>query len=640
MPIFRKGGSSAYEDDHHEYMQKLEEARKARRPFERDWWLNLSFLSGVPNARWDYENGRIYAPETEDPEPELRINALFSVARIERAKLMKNPPMPEALPVSSDDKDVATARQLNAYYAHLLDRWKFRRKMRDAMTWLIPTGNVFFKWHWPDEEGNSLSIVSPFELYPAPLTKSWPPRWVIHAQFLDVEEAKEMYGSLNHDGDGKGANLDSILQTTNSSLNRMEARILGGFGDERRPVEGVIVYEYWKPPTPRDPKGHYCAFTDAGVITKRDFPYAHRRLPFTHMGHVPRAGTIWHDAVLSIIRPINEEIDRVESQIIYNRNLANGKYYIPPGLELSEDPNADAGQIIYGSGDPTLKPEVLTVQPFPDWVGNESERYKTLMSDIAGQHEVSQAGVPGRVDSAQGIQLLQETEDSVLKEVHESRDDAISEGFYMAAALVKQFGEPRELVNVYDKNGIVETTELLTDNIDLAMRVRVQTTTGLPATIAGKWDRVLNLWQYKVVTDPNWVLEQLDLSPERTDLNPVVDDRKRAHRENELMADGEEGLPLTPDLYDNHEEHRKTHVRFMKGEEFRLLHPRKQKIFEFHLTEHDRLEEILLNRQARLNAIAQGAMQAAPEGGVPAAPDGAAPPPPPATDTGSPAPVA
>ena len=39
------------------------------------------------------------------------------------------------------------------------------------------------------------------------------------------------------------------------------------------------------------------------------------------------------------------------------------------------------------------------------------------MGVTAGQHEVSQGGVPGRVDSANGIQLLQETDDSVMREI-------------------------------------------------------------------------------------------------------------------------------------------------------------------------------------------------------------------------------
>jgi hypothetical protein len=228
-----------------------------------------------------------------------------------------------------------------------------------------------------------------------------------------------------------------------------------------------------------------------------------------------------------------------------------------------------------------------------------------------------------------------------MNDVVHSLNEAVADGFLMAAMLHRQFGEAETLITVYDKDGIVETETLMRDEIPMDLRVKAQITTGLPQTIAGKWDRVLNLVQYQII-DPQRAIELLDLSSESPSLAPYVLDKKNAYRENKQMLDGE---VFRPKLFENHEVHILEHERFCKTEEWRRMvaeDPECEDRFGFHIEEHKKLQAQIDQEMA----MREAAMQAGMSQGEPAPPGGgsgeSAPPmpqPPAPAANGSPAPV-
>lgn len=45
--------------DLQELQRRKEYARKARRPFEADWWMNLAFVSGQQYVTYDLTSNRL-----------------------------------------------------------------------------------------------------------------------------------------------------------------------------------------------------------------------------------------------------------------------------------------------------------------------------------------------------------------------------------------------------------------------------------------------------------------------------------------------------------------------------------------------------------------------------------------------------
>lgn len=615
-----------------------EKSKRARRYHEKDWLLNLAFLQGEQYVEYSPQNGRLIELAKPDGAIRTQRNAMFKIARIERAKLMRVPLTPIALPQSEDPADIMDATMLNAYFKWLIHEWQFPRVLRTAYFWVVATGNAFLKWFWDGGLGNQVAVVSPLDVYPDPYARSMREcRWMIHQQFYDVEAAKALF-------DVPGADTSTILPSSFDSISPSESAIFMSYTDGYNTLPGCVINEYWEPPSRQTPAGKHVLYTQDGVILAEDFPYEHGKMPFTHTGHVELANTKWFGSVMTQIRQMQMELNRTESQLVENRNLANGKWYIPPDLELNELPNAKPRQILQGKGNPQANPPALiTPNPLPPEVWNEPQRLVSAMEDIAGQHEVSQGGVPGRVESGQAIQLLQETEDSVVKDVITSSEEMVATGFWMAGALYKQYGDVQTMLEVYDEMGAIEIHQLKKDRVNLKNRVVTQSTTALPFSTAGKADRVMLLWQNKLIDQPT-ALKLMGLTPENPDLDPAEVDRRQARRENLEMLKttfGPDGKPslgsvIRAKLYQNHAAHREEHDLFRKGADYAAAvaaDPRIEALFDFHDNEHRQLDTQVAVEQAQKQAAVQAAL-------APPPPQGAAAPGPSAGPAGPPAPVA
>lgn len=607
--------------DHAKLLELHDLARKSRRPFEGDWYMNQAYVAGEQNVKWNAVAGRLIDRMTDEEEFFVTgHNICIKIARTEIAKVLKTQPVPVPLPISDSMDDMHAAEIVGAYFADLQDIWHFPRRLRNAMYWLSTTGNVFLKWYWADNDAQC-AVISPFDIFPDPYARTMVDcRWMIHSQFMSMEQATALFKGA------KGAKLEHLVEESSSTLHGdNEARIFSSYGDGVWTLPGVRISEYWEPPSPTNEKGAYAAYTPSGVILKGDYPYAHKRLPFTHAGGIERSTSKWHSSVIDFARPFQDELNRVETQIAENRNLANGIWFTPAEIKLSQPITGQPRQQISWEGPPDLDPQkwFVTPQGMAHWVAQEPGRIKSDAQDIVAQREVSNAGVPGRVESGQAIQLLQEIDDSVITGTIQSVEEAIAEGFLMAAFLWKQYGSSERLVRVYDKDGAVAVHTLKKDHIALNMRVRVQTTTGLPRSIAGKWDRVMLLVQNKLV-EPTQALKMLDLSTEDPDLVPGGQDRRNAYAENKIMvaaADQNRGL-VAAYPWDDHDIHLDELDKFRKTAEYKRAaeyNPAIAEYFAFHEDQHRKMRTERDMEMAEREAAVQQMLQ--PPSGEPQPPE-------------------
>lgn len=620
--------------DHMELQRRKELSRQQRRPFERDWWLNLSYLSNEQYVEFVLETGRLIDRAIAEDDEKTLYNECFKIVRTERAKILRTDPKPTALPAKDNDDDIMTARVLDAYFDKLMWDWTFPSRMRNASFWITACGNAFMHWFWNgDQEGdNVVEVVNPFEMFPDPYSRRWDQcRWVNLARFYDMETAWETWGDI------AGAHPEHLVATGSEAYSAMEQKVYSdlGMSGGGSHLEGVTANIYMQPPNPTMPLGRYIVWTNSGIVLDIEYPYAHKKLPITHMGHIERSSSKWYASIMDYLRGPQDELNRAEAQMIVNRNLSQGKWFIPPEMELSEMPNAQARQVIkIVSGPLGVTPSWDTPSTIPAWVQEEPNRIRSIMNDLAGQHEVSQGGVPGRVESGQAIQLLQETDDSVMKDTVHSIQEALERGFWMCAANFVQFGSTERLIQTYDENGGIEVRKLMKDKIDLDFRVRVQVASSLPANIAGKWDRVLNLVQYQIIA-PDEARKLLDLTVDEPSLDFTLKDRKAARRENIRMGetpvdfDEETGSfsmdppPPVPTPQQNHDVHIFEHEEYMKTEEYENLHPWQQTVFQFHVETHRQLRLQRITQEAQVQLAMQQAMAPPEEGDPNAGPPGA-----------------
>lgn len=614
--------------------ERYEEARSARRPFEADWWLNLAYISGEQALTYVPENGTLIA--REDYKDITVHNAIMPIVRTERAKIHKTGVFPKVLPSKDTDDAHSAAKISEAYLQAELRRWVFPKKFREGSFWIVACGNVFYHWYWDGKNHASVEVIPPFEVYPDPFAKSFgDERWVIRERFMSEEEAWDLYAGK------KGAELRHLRPTETPRWSPSEHRVYcEALGFSAVNLGGVTVREYYQPPTERNPKGEFIAFTESGIVYAADkYPYAHGRVPLTHAGHIERTSSKWCASIVDFLRGPQDALNRREHLIEENLNVsASGKWFLGHGLELNEDPDAQPRQILRATGAAAIagvKPEWIQPTPLPAWVVNEVDRVGAYMRDMAGQHEISQGSVPGRVESGQAIQLLQEQDDSVMKDTIHSLEEALVTGMRLTLSNAKQFGSADTFLRVYDQFGTVEVMEFKRSQIDLDAQVDVKITTSLPTTIAGRFDRVMNLVQYEIVT-PTEARRLLELASEDPDLDPDIVSRRRQHEE--ILHMIQSGEFILPEAYQNHGAEIDELKKWLNSEAALKVDPDRIDMLKAHLQVHEQLELIEAEKAGQLARVAQGepiaAVMAPPgdpaAGGAPPAepppPDGQGPP--------------
>ena len=589
-------------------------AARARLPFDKDVLLNIAFFLDNQYVEWNSESNNLRSVprrKGEQRQPRPVANKIMHFVVKQHATALKDRPQPDVLPASEDPIDISMASVAGAYLKWLgqSEVADIDGELSDAVLWALAGGEAYLKWTYdPKEKRPDIMSCSPLEIYIDPYAKRWRSvRYVIHEQYMDVKQIKEMYGV-------------EVQATSISKADLEKAALLRDMG--MAPVlQGAIVNELWVKPgvDSRWPEGLFAVWSGKDIlVAPRSFPYAHKQLPFTPIGMIPRPGSPHTTCTVKYLRSPQMELNKYHSQrIMVRQAFSNPKWWIPAEMELEAEPDDSANQILRGnSNNGTYKPELIQPTVFPEntdgtWIRQE-------MMDVAGQHEVSNGGVPGRVEAAQAIELLKSTDDDNLSELRRSIKSALARGSWMSLMLLKQYNDEEVVVQTYSREGLPEVQRFMAEKLSPGMRIRINLGTGLADSRAARIQQATELWQQGIIRDPEVMAELMDLPT--ASLNPTrMYDVKLARSENLTIAqgkgiDGTDGNAIVPHSWDNHELHIREHNNFRKTAEYDQLSTDTKTKFEFHVQTHEELWLSELHKQAVRMAVAQGAN---PEGGPP-----------------------
>lgn len=582
--------------------RRFEKAVKARRAIEIDWLLDIAFYSGKQYTEWDQKKGLQEIPRRKGREnaPRPVDNRLYSLVMDVYAAAKAHEPEVEVLPQNSDAMNVADAKVQQAFLDHLTGptqaNWPTRRDR--ALFWVALLGEGWLKWTFDDDlKRPTIQTCSPLEIYTDGAEHYVDSRWIIHARSMDPEDVYEVYGKdLPPDALGTSATHNAILREVGIDTSTPQ----------------VLVKEMWELPSRRYANGRFCVWAGGEMLDASGFPYDHKLLPFTQIGHSPIPGTARYHSGTRIARPIQMELNQYHAQKITSRQkFANFKWFIDSAQAESMGgvlPDDSEDQVLVGdSRNGALKPEILQAQIWPD--SNDGEWLESSFQNAVGLHEASMGQAPGRVDSAQGLEQLQEADRGRLAEVEGTLTLAIGRGFAMVLTLAKQFMHEEQIVPDYSSEGGPAVHHMMTSSIPDKPMVRVVAGGGLPKNRAAKRAEIIASWTAGLLgADPGKALKMLDY-PTDMNLTGVEQDEREAWAENLLML---RGIPVTAKKWQNHEVHRRVHDECRKTAEYASAVEDVHAKFEFHLedTLTAELEELQeeANRQARIQAIAQTAV--------------------------------
>lgn len=601
------------------YRQLWEQARKARYPFDREAWLNYMFFNGEQYVDWATDTNALRRkpmPQNAPNMPRPTANKIMHFVEQEHSLVLQTRPTVDVLPVSEDPHDISHANVAKAYLDWLSDETQanFNQELAIATKWALSSTEGYLKWMWdPKLKRGTIQACSPFDIYPDPYAKSFDKcRYIFHTQFMDTERVYDIYN--------KEVQASSLDRADPSKITLQREYGMAPI------LEGAMVHELWMKPCRRYPDGLFVVWAGKDILVEPGaFPYDHMQLPFTQIGSIMRPGVPHYTSAVSFMRSPQMELNLFHAQmILIRKNFANPKWWIDDRMDLESDPDDSPNQILRGNSmNGSIKPEILQPSAMPpndqgQWIVDE-------LQDIVGLHEVSQAQVPGRVEAAKAIELLKEADDGRLAELLRTISSSISNGFYQQLRLVKQYGDPTIMVSTYSREGLPEVKKLFTEKLDPGLRVRVTMGTGLSRSRAAREDTLMLMWDNGIIQDRQLMAELMEMPISSVSPDSMFDLRI-ARNENYTMEDGK---PVVPNSWDNHEIHKREHNNYRKTQEFLMAPVKIKNMFEFHVQMHDQLYVQQLGQQLQQQqlaaAVAQGAGFAQPAGGgaAPAAGGGA-----------------
>lgn len=595
--------------------ERFDKAAAARKPHDIEWVLDISFFGGQHYTEWSNDKSMFQPIAKDRPKaPRPVDNRIYSLVMDAYASAKDTEVAVEVLPTTVDSMDVSNAKVAQAYIDHLCfptqAAWELRRDT--ALFWVALVGEGWLKWTMSEAKKRpDIAACSPLEIYlPPNCPMAIDAPWIIHARGMDPEDVYEEFGVE------LPANAVDRGDASKQAILRQNGLVSG--------TPTVTVKELWELPCRRHPAGRYIVWAGPKLISSGPFPYAHGMLPFTQILHSPVPGTPHGQSGTRTARPINMELNQYHAQKIESRkNFANFKWFLDSALaeSMEERPNDDVNQILVGdSRNGAMKPEIMQAQIWPD--SNDGEWLEAAFQNAVGLHEASMGQAPGRVDSAQGIDQLQQADKGRLSLVESTLGDARARGFGMLIELAREFVHEEQILPCYNPAGGPSVARFKTDIFPAKPILRVVKGGGLPKNKSARQAQVIAMWTAGLLgADPRKALELLDF-PIEMNLTGTEQDYMEAWQENLLMLRGE---AVTPEQWQNHDIHREVHNACRKSAEFASSTDEVWSRFEFHLKATDTAELEEIAEEAERQAWMQKAAEDAVAKVSPPEPDPAAP---------------
>lgn len=591
---------------------KYREIRSARDRQERQWYINLAFYNGkhyVVPLRPGMAGTRLHVP----PAPYYRSrpvhNRIRSIVRTQLAQLTNNKPNATVIPASAEDRDMYAAMAGEQIWESEYRDKKLKKVIREAVWWSCVTGTGYIKTVWDSHVHTQYgpgdivyTTETPFHVL------------VPNMRETEIENQPFLIHSTTHPREiilNKFGSQALQSATKNNGNEIMEQSYLGLQDDDATKQNEILMHEVWIKPgyMPELKEGAFLTVIgDMIVQAYAGWPFKHGMYPFAKIDGIP-TGKYYSASIIEDLIPIQKEYNRKHAQLNEAANrTAKPKMMGPKGSVDASKVTSEPGQFIpYNPG--LGKPEWLVPPPLPSYVLNEIELLLADMSDLAGQHEVTQGRVPPGVTAATAISYLQERDESKLTPEFDSLEEAVEKTARLALNYVKDFWTDERVVKVTGPDGSFDAMALKGSSLEGNTDIRIESGSSLPNSKAAKQALLMDLMKMGFVP-PEKGLEVMDMGGINKIYEQLQQDTRQAQRENLRMSKiTEEDIakwqqlqmqqeplqmaappnptPIIPvNTWDNHPEHLRVHNNYRKGQAFEMLPEVIKEQFELHCRAH------------------------------------------------------
>lgn len=574
---------------------EINKAKRARVPFEREWYLNIAFISGRQWVQWDASIGANYAGQlVERKIPDGRVRVTVNLTRklinMQHSKLCKERVRGYISPATPDDEDIAAARAGEKLNDYLIELTKLSDRLNRADWWMLSTGTGFVKdWYNPDismsgeaQEDPMTGEKVPSKVFGAPVVETVSPfhilvpnldepdldnqEWVCHVTVKTAKAIQEQW-KVHVEGE------ENLASTT------VEAKLQSAQGFKASENKrGMEVKELWVKPCTDYPDGMVLTWTKDRILSFLPaWPYSHGEYPFAKRQFI-ETGRFYGESTVTDLRPLQVEYNKTRSQIIEDKNLmARPMMAVQQGSVNVNAIKGRAGEmVIYKPGTPPPAP--IPMQGIPNYVVEHLKHLQEEMRDIASQ-QVLEQGVPSGVTAATAISYIQENQDSILNETLRNKETVYERICRHLLSYVVQYWDAQRQIKVVGENQNFEAFLLGASDLRGNTDWRVVSGSATPQSHAGKQALITELMKMGAIPVDR-ALQFLDLGDTSRLFEEMQVDVREAERQNLKMS---KGVPAETADWQNLLVHIQVHDNYRKREEFDNLDDQIKAIFRHHV---------------------------------------------------------
>ena len=397
--------------------KKINYGLELRRPFERQWIMNLAFISGNQYTAFNVAAHVLHKIAASPNKVRAVDNIILPKWIREVTNLIKARPRITVVPNSTQEEDIAAAKMAAKaaewYYTNKL----LKKKIRKLAIWIYSTGNAFLDDLWDPKGGRMGVNKRSGELeYEGDVDGSvWSPmEIVVPCRFGtdDIHKLPWIAKYKRKDLDWIAANYkrgDLVkaqqLSSNYISLESMLAGIVGAPGVNK--ADSAYVVNLYIQPCKEFKRGAFFAASNGIVFEKRDYPFG--EYPIEHFKDIEYPGVFWGEAktthAIGLQRSWNDEVSSIQE---FNKRVGKPKLRSPMGSNMAVIPDDNHGEVIEYKPVLGHKPDYMTIQGLSPSVKENMERITFSLENLFSQHEVSRGTNRSDIRSGEMVDLLLE----------------------------------------------------------------------------------------------------------------------------------------------------------------------------------------------------------------------------------------
>lgn len=501
---------------------KVEEIRATANRISNEsiWMTNIAYLAGVSGVTYNAQTRAfesVNQPGRYAATGKLHANKILPTVQNRLSRLCKNPPRYDVMPESNSQDDKDAARLAVQVLTSIWDKQTLNEKRINLMMWTQQCGHAYMKVVWDDEEGNWITdpitgekikegdvcahVVSPFEVFPDPLAKTFDDvlkSWLIQAKVRKLDYFRSRYGEKGEKVKEEGAWLMSAQYE--QRINTLTQR--GSTSAQAAIKDCAIELIKYEAPSKKHPRGRMIVGANGVILEDKELPCG--EIPFAKFDDIVVAGKYASEAIITHLRSVQDQYNEtIRRRAEWTRSLLAGKYLVARGHNLGEESLNDTTEVLEFDPVPNASdPRAIDVPVIPQYAYAEEDRLIAMMNDISGISEVSRGTLPSASIPAIGMQLLVEQDDTRIGVMVQQHEFAWARVGKLILKHVKEFYKiPRKLKLAGSHNGwaVLEVAGAdLKENIDAI----VKPGSSLPGSKTLRRQEILNAFTQGLLGNP------------------------------------------------------------------------------------------------------------------------------------------